>query len=245
MINKIKYIIVFISVLYAHDAPFTYELGLSANYPQKEFNEYARLGTGLQFNLGAQSLFKKNENISIISSAQFSRFGSKKWETLLDDDVVSMRSTEKLLSLSIGPRFTFKEQFYVGFALSQNLFYNRVTSQGTWIDTGIGECDYEDTFYGCEEEPLLGLFWDLGLTLVAESIKFIGSEITGIFSSKNLYSGYKINAGILMGKAIFELSYHTMPTLKYPILTNDETDLLDYIDADYLSVNISFPLNRK
>ena len=64
-------------------------------------------------------------------------------------------------------------------------------------------------------------------------------------SSNNLYSGYKINAGILMEKAIFELSYHTMPTLKYPILTNDETDLLDYIDADYLSVNISFPLNRK
>ena len=44
-----------------------------------------------------------------------------------------------------------------------------------------------------------------------------------------------------MGKVIFEVLYHTMPSLKYPILTNDESDLLDFIDADYMSVNISYP----
>ena len=76
--------------------------------------------------------------------------------------------------------------------------------------------------------------------MVVESIKFIGSEITGIFSSKNLYSGYKINAGVMLGKTHFEVAYHAMPSLKYPILTNDESNLLDFIDADYLSVNISY-----
>jgi len=245
LINKIKYIIVFISAIYAHDAPFTYELGLSANYPQKEFNEYARLGSGLQLNFVGKSLFAKHEHLSLVSSVQFSRFGSKSWDTYENSNSVSIRSTEKLLSFSVGPRYTFKDMYYIGFSLSQNLFYNRVKSNGKWIDTGIGECTYEETFYeNCEEDFIAGLFWDLGLSLVAESINIIGSEITGIFTSRNLFSGFKINAGILLGKTTFEVSYHTMPTLKYPILTNDESDLLDFIDADYLTINISFPLQK-
>ena len=47
-----------------------------------------------------------------------------------------------------------------------------------------------------------------------------------------------------MGKVIFEISYHTMPNLKYPILTNDENNLLDFIDADYMTVNITIPFNK-
>ena len=233
------------SILYAHNSHSNFELALSTNFPYKEFNEYARLGQGVQLNIKTDSIFPKNKNISMVSSIQFSRFGSKNLETYIGNDSVEMKSTEKLLSFSLGPRYTFKNQFFIGFALSQNLFYNKVTSNINWVDTDIGECDYNDPYYHeCEPNFFNALFWDLGINLIRESIAFIGSEVKGIFTSKNLYSGYKINAGILMGKVIFEVSYHTMPNLKYPILTNDENNLLDFIDADYMTVNITIPFNK-
>lgn len=236
-------ILCFISVLYAHNNNF--ELALSTNFPYKEFNEYARLGQGLQLNIKRDSIFQKNKNISIVSSIQFSRFGSKNLETYIGNDSVEMKSIEKLLSFSLGPRYTFKNQFIIGFSLSQNLFYNKVTNNINWVDTEIGECDYNDIYYhGCEPNLFNELLWDLGINLFRESIEFIGSEVKGIFTSKNLYSGYKINAGILMDKTIFEVSYHTMPNLKYPILTNDGNNLLDFINADYMTVNIIFLFNK-
>jgi len=80
------------------------------------------------------------------------------------------------------------------------------------------------------------------VNLVKESISIIGSEMEGIFTSRNLFSGYKINVGVVINKSIFELSYHTMPNLKYPILTNDQNNLLEFIDADYFTVNIIIPI---
>jgi len=231
----------FLATLCAHSGHLNYELGASFNFPQREFNQYARLGTGIQLNVVGESLFKKHENLSLVSSVQFSRFGSKKWDTYENENSVSLRSTEKLLSFSLGPRYTFKDIYFVGFGVSQNLFYNRIKSNGKWIDTSVGECTYHETVWeDCEEDFIAGFFWDLSMSLIAESINFIGSEITGIFTSKNLFTGYKINAGVMLGKTHFEVAYHTMPSLKYPILTNDESDLLDFIDADYLSVNISY-----
>ena len=230
----------FIGTLYAHN---NFELALSTNFPYKKFNDYARKGIGLQFNIISDSLLSKKKNIPLVSSIQFSRFGGKKIETFIGNDIIKMESVEKLLSFSIGPRFTIKKQFFIGFSFSQNLFYNRVKSRAKWVDTDIGECDDQDQITGdCEPDYLSAFFWDLYINLIRESISVIGSEIVGVFTSKNFFSGYKINAGIVINKAIFEISYHTMPNLKYPILTNDQNNLLEFIDADYLTVNITIPI---
>ena len=65
MIYKKIIILCFISILYPHNNHFNFELALSANFPYKEFNEYARTGHGLQLNIKTDSIFPENKNISI------------------------------------------------------------------------------------------------------------------------------------------------------------------------------------
>ena len=94
------------------------------------------------------------------------------------------------------------------------------------------------------------LFWDLGLNVAGASITAITelidntffSDIRGIFDYEKSYGGFKINLGysaLISSNNCFniDLTYNIIPSLDYPILSSQENKLVDYINADYVSID--------
>ena len=105
----------------------------------------------------------------------------------------------------------------------------------------------------CPYDPFTDLFWDLGLNVAGASITAITelidntffSDIRGIFDYEKSYGGFKINLGysaLISSNNCFniDLTYNIIPSLDYPILSSQENKLVDYINADYVSIDFSF-----
>ncbi len=240
-----------------------FQIMAGINRPTSQFQEYAKNGTNVVFNFGSNYYFKKHENLSMVFSMQKSWFESKEWEEIVSNNVVKMNSIEKLLSFSAGPRHSFKNNMYVGLSLGVNIFYNKINTDIGWIDTGYGECPddtepgvWEQDAFGnwgwsnddCDPNLIGGLMADLAFTFANSIITVVGDELRGIFNATDVLGGLKFNFGfenksktdVFYG---LDFTYNIIPALEYPILSKNENKLVDFINADYLSINFSIHKN--
>jgi len=107
-----------------HSIPY-HSIGLLVNNSQNSYLKKSN-GLGLHYNYSFESF--KNNNLSLQTNLQLSTFESRQLNASILDDyggesIVDIKSIEKLLSLSFGPRIKVKDKFYFGISVTHNSFY--------------------------------------------------------------------------------------------------------------------------
>jgi hypothetical protein len=210
----------------------------------KNSNVEGSTGYGFLYSYSSGKIFDKYKSISLQGGLQLSKFRTNTMSAERNEIAADIKTTEKLLTFDFGPRFQISEDFYIGFAITHNSFYEKLKGEFKWIDSSIGECSDSEVYYeDCEEDIIYGIIWDLGLSFAASTIGTISNEIIGYSTSTNRYIGSKINFGFIDNDGFsIEMSYSTMGALKRVLSSNDSSFLLDYISSDYFSINFSVPL---
>ena len=237
-----KLLLISIFSIYSH--LFCYHnLGLLVNIPQNNKLESSS-GLGVLYSYSFENFFDKYKSISLQSSLQISKFKTNTQNSINDGVDAEIKTKEKLLSLSFGPRFEFKENFYFGFSLTHNSFYEKLQGDFKWVDSSIGECTaYEEMYDECEENVIQSMIWDLGLSAGVTAASLVVNEIMGFVTSLNRYTGFSLHLGVFNADYwTLEMSYNTMPSLKRVLSSDDNGFLLDYVSSDYFSINFSVPL---
>ena len=122
-------------------------------------------------------------------SLQISVFNSYLWESNVDDEIINMKTKEKLASLSFSPRYIFNISNknirpYIGGGISYNFFYlkTHTTIKSVKIINDSPLCDeYDDYDYNsyCTLFDLIDFF-----TLSGWVIQGFVNDANGIFSTK-------------------------------------------------------------